>query len=315
MQVNGSTLPTRAFGGRASRTRVPLRLRLLCVSAPFVAAAAIWPQFASADSLDLGTLANYALVDLGNGTTLGQNSGPVAGNELLGNGVTANFSGGNNGGLTNGGILYYDSTVHGQNTFSMLQNPPTTSEVSTTVTNTALSKAQSVSSYAAGLTATQNYSDIVSGQTIMGNGGLNVIDVANIQNAAFTIKGGPNDVFVFDVSGEFQTNQAMTLSGVLPSQILFNFTGTSGAVFQTSGGDSLYGTFLATDGGQFQFSNLVLNGELINTGGNVQLVSGSGIQTFTPFTPSTSVPLPAILPCGLLLLGGAFAGRKLRTVR
>src|ERR1700719_2322483 len=84
---------------------------------------------AAAGTLDLGTAANYALVDLGSGTTLGENSGPVTGSELLGNGVTANFSGGGNGQIT--GTLYYDSTVTGTNTFSQLQTPPTTQLVNT----------------------------------------------------------------------------------------------------------------------------------------------------------------------------------------
>jgi hypothetical protein len=50
------------------------------------------------------------------------------------------------------------------------------------------------------------------------------------------------------------------------------------------------GTYLATDGGQFQFSNLNLDGQLINTAGNVQFVSGAQIPTLAPFT----VPAPLI---------------------
>jgi hypothetical protein len=77
---------------------------------------------------------------------------------------------------------------------------------------------------------------------------------------------------------------------VTASHVLFNFTGTSGNVLQTSSGNVLYGTFLATDGGQFQFSELDLTGALINTDGNVQLVSGQETLTFEPFAPT---PLPA----------------------
>jgi len=267
---------------------------------------------ASAGSLNLGILTNYALVDLASGKTLGQNSGPVAGNELLGNGVTAAFSGGDNGQIN--GTLYYDSTVGGTSTFSQLQNAPTTSLVSTSVTSDAFSYAQAASSYAASLTATQTYGNISSATTFTGNGGLNVIDVSSIQNAPLTISGGSNDTFVINISGIFNTNQLMTLSGVSASQILFNFTGTSGNVFQTSGGDSLYGTFLAVDGGNFQFSNLVLNGALINTGGNVQLVSGSKIPTFTAFSApgGSQVPEPSSLMLfgvGVLGLAGVFRWR------
>ena len=222
--------------------------------------------------LDLGTDNNYAFIDLG-ASHLGWNSGPVAGNVLFGLGLTAALSGGNNGGITNGGVLFYDSsaTISGS-----LQNPITQTLVSNTVTQNAATIAQNVSTFASSLAATQNFTTINTTTTITGNGGLNVIDVANIQNAKLTLSGTPNDFFLFNVSNAISTNQPMTLSGVTPDQILFNLTGT-GTVFQTSGGDLSFGTYLATNGGKFQFSNLVLTGRLINIGGDVQLVSGSMI--------------------------------------
>jgi hypothetical protein len=104
-------------------------------------------------------------------------------------------------------------------------------------------------------------------------------------NDNLTLSGTANDYFVFNISSGINTNRPMTLSGgVLASHILFNLTGT-GTVFQTSGGDLSYGTYLATNGGRFQFSNLVLHGELINVGGDVQFVSGSQIPEFIPFVP------------------------------
>lgn len=290
------------------KTRTARLLSLALIAAGFGGA---FQSASRANSLDLGVLANYAVVDLGNGTTLGQNSGPVAGNELLGNGVTAGFAGGGNGGLSNGGILYYDSTVLGTNTFSQLQNPPTTMLVPTTVTAAALSQAQSVSNAASALGTTQTFTDLKDTTTVTGNGGLNVIKVGTIES--LKLSGSASDIFVFNVSGAFNTNQAMVLGGVLPSHILFNFTGTSGAVFQTAGGNTVYGTFLATDGGRFQFSNLDLTGELINTGGDVQLVSGSSVPTFTPFT--TPAPLPAPLWSAAALLAMLGLGSRLRIAR
>jgi hypothetical protein len=64
---------------------------------------------ALADTL-LSDFSDYAFSDLGS-TAFGWNTGPVAGNVLLGQGLTANLSGGSNGGLTNGGVLYKDSTT------------------------------------------------------------------------------------------------------------------------------------------------------------------------------------------------------------
>jgi len=69
----------------------------------------------------------------------------------------------------------------------------------------------------------------------------------------------------------------------------------------------LEGTFLATDGGAFQFSNLDLTGELSNTGGNIQLVSGSQVPTFVPFTP----PIPTVPePSTWAMMALGFAGYR-----
>jgi hypothetical protein len=86
----------------------------------------------------------------------------------------------------------------------------------------------------------------------------------------------------------------MSLSGgVTASHILWNLTGT-GTVLQTSGGNVLVGTFLATNGGAFQFSELQLTGELINTGGNIQLVSGNHTLIQAGFTVPVTIGQCAI---------------------
>jgi hypothetical protein len=282
------------------RTMIHGKGRLACIRGALIAAGlAVIAPAAMGTGLDLGVAGNYSVISLGNGKTIGQNSGPVAGNELLGNGVTANFSGGGGGSIA--GILYYDSTVKNPNTFALLQTAPTTQLVATSVTQAVLTCAQNVSNYAAGLAATQTYGNITTSTTFTGNGGLNVVDIANINNAPLKIVGGAKDTFVFNISGAYSTNVAMTLQGVTASQILFNFTATSGTVFSTSGGDVSYGTYLAADGGDFQFSNLNLTGELINTAGNVQLVSGSGVGTFQKFTPA--VPEADTYLFGVFLIG------------
>jgi hypothetical protein len=295
--INHIVPQAKKFGGTFVRRAVSCR-SILALSAALV----LLPAAANASGLDLGTDADYAFIDLGT-TTLGWNSGPLAGNVLFGQGLTVNTSGGNNGGLSNGGVIQYDNTVIANPSppGSGLQNPPPTQLVSTSTTANALTTAQNVSNFASSLSATQTFGNISGPTTITGTSGTNVIDVANIQNAPLTINGPSNAQFVFNVSGQIQTNQTMTLTGgVTAGNVLFNLTGSSGSVLQTSGGDALVGTFLATRGGQFQFSELNLNGELINTDGNVQLVSGSKISP-----PAT--PIPGTLPLMATALVGGFA--------
>ena len=249
--------------------------------------------------LDLGVNNNFAFVDLGD-TTLGWNSGPIAGNVLFGLGLDAHLSGGNNGGLTNGGQLFHDSTA---NISGSLQNPVTQVLVPTSFTQNAANQAIAVSNFASSLAATQTFTTITGTHTITGNGGLNVIAVDNINNAKLTLSGGPNDFFLFNVSDMIHSNQPYTLSGISPDQILFNLTGT-GTVFQTSGGDRSFGTYLATNGGAFQFSQLGLTGRLINIGGDVQFVSGSEI-----------IPEPgtfALVSLGAIALAFAVKGSRKR---
>lgn len=249
----------------------------------------------SLSGLDLGLANDYAFVSLGAGGSAKINSGPVTGSVLIGQGATLATSGGNNGGLTNGGILYYDNTASTDS--SGLNTPPATALVSVGLTLSALNLAQSVSAYASGLMATQTFSTINSATTITGNGGINVIDLADLKNADLTISGGPNDYFVFNVSGAVDSNNVMSLTGgALASHILWNLTG-SGTVFQTSGGNASIGTFLAVNGGDFQFSNLVLDGALINAGGHIEFVSGSHMTGFNGFT----VPEPSTM--GLSAIG------------
>ena len=79
-------------------------------------------------------------------------------------------------------------------------------------------------------------------------------------------------------------------------------------VLSTSGGDQLYGTFLAADGGNFQFSELNLTGALINSEGGMQFVSGSKIPTFTAFTGGTSNQVSTPEPSSLAILAVALIG-------
>lgn len=69
----------------------------------------------------------------------------------------------------------------------------------------------------------------------------------------------------------------------------------------------LFGTYLATRGGDFQFSELNLTGQLINTTSRIQYVSGSR-QTYTP-----AVPEPGTW--AMMLLGFGAIGFSVRRRR
>jgi hypothetical protein len=266
----------------------------ICVCAAFLKAA-LSASPALAVGLDLGTAANYALIDVpttATQTTFTLNTGPITGGTsggvLLGNAVDVSASGGNNGAVPNG--VFYDSTVTNIGKFGQLQTPPTTTCVSTSVTQSALASANSVSAYAAALTPTQTFGNITTTTTIIGAGGLNVIDLTSIHNAALTLSGSANSIFVINVSDYYATNQPMTLSGVTANHVLFNLTGpgtgNGGMSLQTSGGAILYGTFLNTGGGQINLDNVSVTGAIINTSkANVTMVSGSQID-FQAFSAS-----------------------------
>jgi hypothetical protein len=261
---------------------------------------------ASAAVLTEGTvLPNYAVVSVGPNSSIMVNSGPITGNVLLGDGNTSSSSGGGNGQVT--GVVDVSPPASGD-FLAHIQIAPTIVTVASSVGTQAFADANTLSAEASAFAPTQTFSTISGGQTITGNGGVNVIDVNSISNG-FTLSGGPNDIFVFNVGGTFGTvNNPMVLSGVSASNILFNFTATSGNVFQTSGGGVEFGTYLATDGGNFQFSNLDLTGQLINTDGHIQFVSGSSISG-VPF----GVPAP-LIGHGLLVLlavGGMLFGARL----
>ena len=260
-------------------------------------------------------LSPYAIVSVGSRASIKINSGPITGKVLAGDGSIVVTSGGNNGSILGGAFADTSTLLNG---FNMLQTAPSESLVSSTLTSGAFTEAQNLQTFLDGLTATQTFGALNSAaSTITDMGavaGLNVISFSSLQNDALTISGNANDIFVLRTSGLVNTNRVMTLSGgVTASHIIWDLDGSSGTVLQTSGGDQLYGTFLDTKGGGFQFSELKLGGQLINTGGHIEFVSGSSM-TSQPFTPP-AVPEPAtwvMMLAGFGGLGAALRSRRRR---
>ena len=105
--------------------------------------------------------------------------------------------------------------------------------------------ARSASSYYAGRTATQIFSTLTENQVIVGNGGLNVIRITGdvTLKKGLTLRGGANDVFVFQLTASDATSvheltlsgMTMTLDGVNAANILWDMNGTGGGVVISSG--------------------------------------------------------------------------------
>ena len=219
-------------GGMGSRLTARTRVSLTAVAAAGMAL--LFTGTAQATPLTEGSiLPTYSVVSVGPNASVTVNSGPIAGPVLLGDGSSSSSSGGGNGAIPAGvfvsGTETGDDLVH-------IQTPPSVTTLPASVATQAFNDALALSQAAAALTPTLTYTGTVQNSlAINGNGGQEVIDFDNLQNPDITISGNASDSFVFNVSGTFQTNQAIVLNGVTASQILWNFTGTSGNVFQTSG--------------------------------------------------------------------------------
>src|SRR5215469_13579443 len=281
-------------------------------------------SFAVAGTLPTSTvLPDYAIVSVGSSASIMMNSGPNIGKVLVGFGSTVSSAGGGGGSISLGvdNATPNTGTNGPPNTtgcgmtqlmcFSSLATRPVTTIVPQSLGQQAFNDAAALSAAAAALPPTQPALGNITGNfTITGVSGLNVINITGEKNATLTINGPANAIFVFNVTGSISTNRPMILTGgVTATHILWNLLGT-GTVLQTSGGNSLVGTFLATQTKEdFQFSALRLTGALIDTGGHIQFVSNSRI-TGAPFDGREEGPPPPPVPepNSLLLLGTGLVG-------
>jgi len=287
------------------------------INASVALAATIALSSPASAAINLGTLGNYGIVELGAGHNVNINSGPNTGNVLVGQGATATSAGGGNGSII--GTVYTDNTALVN--FTALQTPyPNAAEVlvSSAFTLQAFNDAVALSNAAAALVPNQTLASISSATTFtcLTGGGCSqlVVNVTgNISNATITLVGDASSSFIFNIGGNYSTNKDIVLNGVNANNVLWNLLGTSGNILQTSGGAGncgqsatcLQGTFLATHGGNFQFSNLGLTGRLVNTGGNMQIVSGSAFNAPPP-------PVPDATTWAMMLLGFGAIGASMR---
>ena len=155
---------------------------------------------------------------------------------------------------------------------------------------------------AAGRTATQTFGAITASQTIIGNGGINVISIASInlgsgENLLFS--GGLSDFFIVNVTGDLTMGGNATIDhagSVDESKILLNFIGT-GNKLTSQINNVINGTVLAPYR-SVEFHSA--NGAVLAGGTELKLMSDATVN----YVPLGSIPEPS----GLLALLTGFVG-------
>ncbi len=268
----------------------------------------------------LNTAADYSVLQF-NASGSGQTQLSISGGSTDVNGplgsaenTNVNFSG-----VAPSGPLYQSSVNTGGNNYNGA-TPVTGPSVASALAQ-AVSDAQTASANNAVLTATQTINSvIVGGETITGNGGLNVVDLTKGVNmtsgSVLTISGDANDVFVINVDSQFVSNNgaSVVLNGVMANQILWNYLGSLAATF--TGGNlsnTWEGTVLAPYA-QISAQDRTFNGALI-AGDSISMTSNP-VLNFQAFrVPMTAAPEPASVATALLGGGLVFGGVGLRKLR
>jgi choice-of-anchor A domain-containing protein len=139
--------------------------------------------------------------------------------------------------------------------------------------------AQRASNYLAGLTPTLTRGEINSSTTFTSSGGLNVIRLGSVDlvKKTLTINGGPNDVFVFNVTRGFtlSSSKVILTGGVNASNVIWNFTGTGDDIRIFKDVTVASGTFLAPQR-DVTLDIATLHGSII-AGGKIKIHSSAEI--------------------------------------
>lgn len=193
-------------------------------------------------SVNLGKALGYSALTLGAGKfTLSARRSGVMGDVGLAAGTKQNFS---NGFIT--GSMFVDPLANNK----QFNRVDITGGTVVKDVSQAVADALAASAAAAMLPPTQFFNKIQMATTIVGNGGLNVINVNKIdlkrRRDSLTLQGGPNDEFVINVVSKVQLDRRSEIKlsgGILPSKVLFNFVGPSSKL-NMRGNSKAVGTYL-----------------------------------------------------------------------
>jgi choice-of-anchor A domain-containing protein len=260
---------------------------------------------------------NYAVLSIGGGDVHMNGPGTTTGNV----------------GITSAGTLHLDSSngnppvavvgnVYLGDTASITHPSQVNGSIFTNQNaklNQATNDARTASNTFANLSPTQTVpGGAVTGNTIInGTSGMNVVDLKgiNLNHATLTLNGPAGSQFIINDSGGFVLNgsQIKLTGGVTANDVVINVPHLS--TLHASGGSSqgvpnsqINGIVLAP-WSNVGFAPVQINGELIAGGKNIQLVSGSRVNS----PPTNVVPAPPSLV--LFGLGGLCLPLVLRKAR
>lgn len=254
---------------------------VLCGTLMSLLSAAAGPLSARAATIDLGEAGNYAVFAIDQF----QYNGPGVINGDVAVGGSTNFA----SPAKINGTVFLNTGVSQQGNIV-----PTGGFVTHDLTQ-AISDATSASSKLAALAPTQTFGTIGNNTTLVGNGGVNVVNTSsiNMSNGNLTLQGSPSDIFIINDSGKFaSSNSGMVLNGVTPNHIVFNI---AGSVAITGGGNNNFdGTILAPNS-DVSVHDKTLTGAIV--GRNVSDTSGFTVNG------TRAVPGPSPLAACAALVG------------
>jgi len=272
----------------------------------------------SADVINLGGVANYAVVGVGGSVTIVSDYRIYQSDTV----IDGNVAQGPYSKLGHG----IDSTVHGRWDYDLTDSDPSADGYTGLVTggfhqidlSGVAADARAAAQQAFGYAATQTFTSLTNGQTIVGNGGLNVIRVTGSSaisggGSTFRLQGNASDIFIFQFAtantGHILTlsGTTMNITGVNPGNIYWAFNGLGGDLVISSGA-TVYGNFLAPDR-QIVVDHGNVTGRIIGGGSGTLLNIHSSSHIVIP-EPSTFVSLIIGLATMAIVLGRTALRRR-----
>jgi hypothetical protein len=226
----------------------------------------------------MGAAQSYGLLEFNGGNLVMTNHAHVAGNVGVGDN---SFAQGQNSNVD--GTVFVANTASAQFGVGFVASGGVVTQNMTQVA----SDANGASGFYQQLNPTRTFTDIKNSLTLVGNGGINVIQVRNLdyQRDTLTLRGGVNDYFVFNIRGNFSfRSSTMRLQGGLTADhVLFNITTTGATVDIRNARSAIFGTILAPRGNVSYQDAANFQGAVMAR--NLSMFSRADLNNGTPLPP------------------------------